>query len=175
MKSKTTAIIISLSIAFCCHSQNITPSIINSSGGFSQQGYYQFEWSIGELALVNEMKNNINGVVVTNGFLQPYLLYPNSYNPNQQFGAEEIKVFPNPASSYVEVDFLTKGKGSMGLALFNDVGQKLYSKQFYSDGLDRIERIPVSYLTGGVYILHVELKSGNFVTKQGNYKIIKAD
>jgi hypothetical protein len=146
--------------------------VINSSGGSSQQGYYQFEWSIGELALVNEMKNDI---VVTNGFLQPYLLYPGDHNTNQSFSAEEIKVFPNPASRYVEIDFLTKQTGIMNLSFYDGLGQKIYSKKFYSFGLDRIERIEVSHLPAGPYMLHIALDAGSFVIKNGIYKIIKAE
>src|SRR5260370_41901118 len=107
MKNKITTIIVFF-ISLSCFSQSVTPSVINVSGGSSQKGYYQFEWSVGEMSLVNEMESRPNMFVVTNGFLQSYLLHPGTNNPNDQLGADEIKVFPTPASSYVEVDLFTR-------------------------------------------------------------------
>jgi len=58
MKNKITVIIVFFFISISCFSQRITPSVINVSGGVSQQGYYQFEWSVGEMSLVNQMESN---------------------------------------------------------------------------------------------------------------------
>lgn len=154
--------------------QSITPSVLNSSGGSFQSGYYQLEWSIGELALIGEMTSSNNSYVITNGFIQSFTQYPEKNNTNNIFGKDEIKVFPNPATSYVEINFLTKQQGRITLSFYDGSGRKVYAvtDSYYGNGL--IKRIPVSQLPNEVYMLHVELDPNpGSVAKKGVYKIIK--
>ena len=72
--------------------QSIRPSVINTSGGSFQSGYYQLEWSIGELALIGEMTSSNNSLVITNGFIQPFIQYPATNNTNNVFGNDEIRM-----------------------------------------------------------------------------------
>ena len=174
MKNKITVIIVFLFISISCFSQSITPAVLNVAGGSSQKGYYQFEWSVGEMSLITQMESRPNLFVLTNGFLQPYILNPAVNNLNNQFGADEIKVFPNPASTYVEVDLFTKQQGQLKLSFYNVIGQKIYSTELHAFGVDLIQRIPVNAFNGGTYLLEVELEADpNFVSKKGIYKVIK--
>jgi hypothetical protein len=173
MKNKVTTIIVFF-ISLSCFSQSITPAVTNVSGGNAKNGYYQFEWSVGEMSLTNEMTSTTN-LLVTNGFLQPYLLHPWANNPNDEFTSEEIRVFPNPASSYVEINLLTRIKGKLYLSFFDAVGRKIYSTRSSVDGVDLIKKIPVSHFAAGSYLLRIELNADPyFLSKQGVYKIIKA-
>ena len=173
MKNKITVIVVFF-ISISCFSQRITPSVINVSGGASQQGYYQFEWSVGEMSLVNQMESRPNLFVLTNGFLQPYTIHEGVNYSNNQFGADELKVFPTPASSFVEVNLFTKQQGRLKISFYNDMGQKVYSTELQTYGVDLIQRIPVNRFAQGTYLLHVELDADpNFVSKKGVYKIIK--
>ncbi len=56
MKNKATTIVFFLSLS--CFSQTIIASIINIFDCSSQKGFSQFEWSVGEMALINEMPGN---------------------------------------------------------------------------------------------------------------------
>jgi len=128
------------------------------------------------MSLVNEMKSGPDVLVITNGFLQPYLLNPGTNNTNDQFGADEIKVFPTPASSYVEVDLFTHQQGQLRISFFNGLGQKIYSTELRSYGVDLIQKIPVDHLPAGTYVLYVQLDAKfGFASKTGAYKIIKID
>ena len=98
--------------------QDYKQSVINSSGGTSSQGYYQFEWNVGEMALINQMSDANEKIIVTNGFLQPYLLYPSRNNTNEAFDADEVKIFPNPATQYIEINFFTKQKRQTNYPFF---------------------------------------------------------
>lgn len=166
-----------LIIFFCCfriNSQVVAPSVTNTAGGNFQSGYYQFEWSIGELALVGDMTSSNNSFVITNGFIQSHVQYPSGNNTNNIFGNDEIKVFPNPATSYVEINFLTKQKGRITISFYDGAGKKVYitSDSYYGVGL--IKRIPVSHLPNEVYMLHIDLDPyPGYATKKGIYKIIK--
>jgi hypothetical protein len=177
MKNKITTIIVFF-ISLSCFSQSIsiTPSVINVSGGNSKKGYYQFEWSVGEMSLINEMESRPNKLVVTNGFLQSYLLNPGTNNTDHQFGVDEIRVFPNPASSYVEINFFTRQQGKLRIGFYDGLGQKISSLELHTYGIDLIQRIPVNHLPVGTYVLRIELDADmGYVSKKGMYKIIKID
>lgn len=168
------ALIVALLFHLTSIAQSNAPAVINSSGGSAKSGYFQFEWSVGELALVNQMAGGNNTLVVTNGFLQPYIHYPAANNPGNAFGIEEIKVFPVPASTYLEINFSTKQKGKLKLQLFDAGGKKVFGKELQSNGVDLIERIPMSQFASGVYALQVELDAeAGFISKKGLYKISK--
>jgi len=159
---------------FHCSAQSIAPAVINTGGGSFKSGYYQFEWSIGELALVGEMKSSNNSLVITNGFIQPFIQYPATNNTNNIFANDEIKVFPNPASSYVEINFFTKQMGRITLSFYDGSGRKILSVADSYYGVGLIKRIPVSQLPNEVYMLHVDLDPyPGYSSKKGIYKIIK--
>jgi hypothetical protein len=154
---KTITTVLVFFFFYCSNAQSIAHSVINAGGGTFQSGYYQFEWSIGELALVGEMKSSNNSLVITNGFIQPYIQYPATNNTNNIFGRDEIKVFPNPASSYVEINFFTKQMGRITLSFYDGSGRKILSVADSYYGVGLIKRIPVSQLPNEVYMLHVDL------------------
>ena len=170
-------IFILLIIIFLCsqiNSQVAAPSVVNTAGGSIQSGYYQYEWSIGELALVGDMTSSNNSFVITNGFIQSHIQYPFGNNTNNLFASDEIKIFPNPATSYVEINFLSKQKGRITITFYDGAGKKVYttSETYYGVGL--IKRIPVSHLPNEVYMLHIDLDPfPGFNAKKGIYKIIK--
>jgi hypothetical protein len=173
MKNTITLVIVFF-LFFNCHSQTIAPSVINSNGGSFQSGYYQLEWSIGELALVGEMSSANNSLVITNGFIQPFVQFPATNNTNNVFGNDEIKIFPNPASSYVEINFFTKQKGRITLSFYDGSGKKILTTSDWYYGVGLIKRIPVSQLPNEVYMLHVDLDPyPGYSSKKGAYKIIK--
>src|SRR4030095_2091512 len=126
MKRTITLTVLFFSL-FYCSAQSIAPSVFNTAGGSFQSGYYQFEWSIGELALVGEMNSSNNSLIITNGFIQPFIQYLANYNTDNIFGNDEIKIFPNPASSYVEINFLTKQRGRITLSFYDAAGKKVYT------------------------------------------------
>jgi hypothetical protein len=174
MKNATT-IIVGILISTICDAQSISSSVINVSGGSSKNGYYQFEWSIGEMALVSQMQSG-NQLIVSNGFLQPYILFPGTFYGPGQFAAEEIKVFPNPASRFVEINFFTKQKGAVTLGFYDMLGKKVYAHQITSNGVDLIHRIPLTNLPGGSYLLQVTLDADpGYLSKHGAYKILKIE
>jgi hypothetical protein len=175
MKNTTTCVLLLLLSYIAC-SQNNKQAVINASGGFFQQGYYQFEWSVGEMSLVNQMNDATNKLTVTNGFIQPHILYPARNNDQQPFDANEIRIFPNPATSYVEINLSTKQKGRLSIYFYDVLGKKVYVKELTGNGVDLIERIPVTGLPQGVYILHIELvPDPGSVSKKADFKVVKTE
>ena len=173
MKNRVT-VFIALFICVQSWSQASRHAVINSAGGSSNNGYYQFEWSVGEAALIDQMNAANNSLTLTNGFIQPYMLFPGIINTHSKFGAEEIRIFPNPSTKYVEVNISTKQKGLISIVLFDMIGHNIYSKELDGFGVDIIERIPLEHLAQGSYSLYVALKPlEGSVAKSSSYTIIR--
>lgn len=172
------------------HSQSITPYINNSIGGSFKVDHKDFyvDWNVGEMTLVNTMTSSgyYGLYVLTNGLLQPesdngkhggdgdddkYIT-----DTKLNFTTSDIKVFPNPAVNYVEVDFFINETGKVRLSLFNTMGEQVYTKEIFISGKSRTERIPMGGYTQGAYMLYIQMETtaGN-TKKQGVFKIVKTN
>lgn len=189
-------ILISLAVVCCITTsalaQSITPSVINAAGTtfkVPSQNFY-IDWSIAEMTLVNTMKPPAphHGLyVITNGYLQPDKKEEGDDDDDDDdeedddkiittlgFTSNEIKVFPNPTIDHVEVHFFMAGTGKARLTLFNNVGQLVYSKELTIYNKGSMEKISMTRLTPGTYMLHIMVNDNNNSNKkQGSYKIIK--
>jgi len=171
---KNLLLIVLLCTGIGMRAQNSMQSAMNVTGGSFQQGYYQFEWSVGETALVDMMEEPSRKWVLTNGFLQPYLLYPANNNQSHWFESNEIRIFPNPSTEYVELNLNTKHSGSLSLQLYSATGQIVFNKDMQLFGVDLVERIPLTTLCAGVYLLQIDLHAvEGSVSKKSTYKIVK--
>lgn len=131
------------------------------------------------MSLVNQMQSSANNFILTNGFLQPYSLFPIANFPAAVFAPAEIKVFPNPARDFVEIDFFMKQQGRLGLRLLDAAGQVVYSNAVNYYGLDLVHKIQVKQFSSGTYFLHVTLQGfGPYLStfrtvRKGVYRIVK--
>ena len=77
--------------------QNLSPMVVNASGGVIQNSSYSLEWSLGELA-VSTLSSPAN--LLTQGFLQPIAT---TVGTNDLFDESRILVFPNPVSDWLNI------------------------------------------------------------------------
>lgn len=82
-----------LFILFCnaAHAQQITPDVVNATGGAAVIGTTVVEWNVGE-SIVASMQAN-NGVSITSGQLQPTEIIT-AIRENEWI---EVSVYPNPS------------------------------------------------------------------------------
>ena len=127
------------------------------------------------MSLVNQMESG-NLLIVSNGFLQPYILFPVTFYVREEFAAEEIKILPNPASSFLEINFFTKQRGRVTFGFYDLLGRQVYAQQITCNGVDLIHRIPLTNLPGGAYVLRIILDADlGYLSKHGSYKILKIE
>jgi len=170
---KTLALAALILLTATVRSQSISSYVINSSGNHYSQGYYNIDWSIGELALVGSMVNN-EGLIVTNGFLQPNLSDHADSNSRRQFTSDEITIMPNPTHGRIEVNFSTQQKGTLKLFLYDANGKLLTTDRLLNSGILISKFIDLTSFTSGTYFLKIELNAfAGSVSKTGSYKIIK--
>lgn len=77
--------------------QNLSPTVVNTSGGVIQNSSHSLEWSLGELA-VSTLTSPAN--LLTQGFLQPNVT---TVGTEDLFDESQLAVFPNPVSDWLNL------------------------------------------------------------------------
>lgn len=132
------------------------------------------DWSVGEQPLIHKMEAANSSLIVTNGFLQPYVHDLDDPRWENLFTYDEVRILPNPTRGIVEVNFLTKQKGKVEMRLHDRMGKLRYSKTVQVYGYGLFERINMTGFVSGAYLLRVELiPDPGYVRKVGAYTIIK--
>ena len=155
-------------------SQTISPAVVNSTGGSFSNNSYSLDWSIGEMALVNEFRPLNSTYVFTNGFLQPSGWLPRP--TGRRFADYEINILPNPTRGILQINFQTLETGQMRFVLHDINGQALYTKEFVATGGFYSEKINMTGLSNGTYTLYIVLTTSSSEPLRnitGTYKIIK--
>lgn len=141
------------SVAF---TQRFTPTVFNAGGGSYNDPYSYvryFEWSIGELALINTDSSADGSVVVYQGVLQPCTEKPGNTPASVDFEAGDFKLFPDPTTGKFEIDFFVRDNGTLYLELTNVLGQVLERRSKHYYGCCLVEHYDISHLPSGVYFV----------------------
>jgi hypothetical protein len=167
-------------------SQNINngiiPAVMNTAGGSydNPASYYRYEWSFGELLLIQSMAPNDSSVLLTQGVLQP-CTDKVGYSPYTVFfEAGDYKIFPNPTPGKFELDFFVTTPGRMSLQLIDATGRILEKRSYYYDGCCRIEYFDLSKYPDGLYFVVADLRpdkprpgDGLEVIRHSGLKVVK--
>lgn len=158
--------LIALLFPFCLSAQQV----VNVGGGSATSGYYRFDWSIGELCLIDSY--NQTNFILENGFLHPGTERPGS-NGNSFFAKGDIMIFPNPAYVNAEINITVPQGGVVNLQLVDVLGRIVLSKQFNYNGVGHIEKLDVQRFRAGTYFVHLLLTpvDPNQSQRKGVYKL----
>jgi hypothetical protein len=172
-KNRISLIIPLLLFSLFSTAQSIYPSTVNATGQSSSFGNFRFEWSVGESAAINTMSSS--NLLVTNGLLQYYVENQPDHNIIANWLPSEVTVYPNPVRNILEINILHSIVGKEKIELFDIKGGKLMEKQFEYTGMGVLEKLNLSGLTAGQYILSIQQISPitGRVFKKGTYKILK--
>lgn len=152
-------------IALAAAAQRITPQVFNSGGGsYINNGHYvrYFDWSIGELALINTVATPDSTILVTQGFLQAGTEKPGFTPFYRDFRPEDYKLFPNPTSGKFEINFFLNDQGTLDLELTDAAGRILNRRSFPYGLRTRIVQYDISHLPAGVYFITATLRPDPF-------------
>lgn len=152
--------------------QSITPATLNVAGNTFQNSVYQFEWSFGEMAVIETFRGN-NTSIITSGVLQPVTMVVEPSSFFSYWLSDEVKLFPNPTNGMLNVNILATTPGQMNILLTSANGQLLANKSFYYNGLGRIEQFNLAKYAAGQYIVSIELKPPLSGIKKSGFKITK--
>ena len=153
-------------------SQGIAPNVLNMGGGYLNNGYYQYEYSVGEMAAIETMI--VPGNIITNGFLQPLTDRPFGNNTSSSWSNDEIKIFPVPTRGRIEIDILSKQKGKITMRLSDASGKIIRNEVFDYAGLGQIVIWDLTSVASANYFLSIVLDPlPGSVNKNGAFKILK--
>ena len=141
-------------LPFCAGAQQAAPAIVNVSGGSAVAGYYRFDWSVGELCLVDSY--NQPNFILENGFLHPGTERPGG-NSNNFFAKGDIMIFPNPAYANAELNITVQQAGMVNMQIIDVLGRVVLSKQINYNGVGLIEKLDVLRYRAGTYFVHLLL------------------
>ncbi len=136
--------------------QSVTPSITNAGGGSHVDPYSYlryFDWSIGELTLIDTKASADSSIFVYQGVLQPCTEKPGNSPLTADFDNGDFKLFPNPTVGNFEINFFVRANGTMHLDLTNAMGQTMERRSFRYYGCCHIEHYDISHLPAGVYFI----------------------
>ena len=173
IKKMTVAGLLLIGISTQSAAQADMQQVINTTGGTSESGAFSLDWSIGELALVNEMDAPNDKFRLTNGFLQPYSIH--GYHKEKSFfERSDIKVYPNPTKDMVEIDFMTSQKGKISVTIVNDAGRTVFKEELAYNGLGQLYRVHLKNFPAAVYTFYVYLDPlEGQVRKSGAFRVMK--
>lgn len=170
-------------VAFQSRGQTIRPFILNSAGGVynDPNAYYRFDWSVGEMTLVNTMAPSDSSLLFTNGLLQPLTEFIGNSHLSLLFAPGEYRLFPNPTSGRFELDFFIRETGFMQLQLTDNNGKVLEKREFDYNNCCRIHYFDLTRYPSGTYFVVARLspdrkRSDNkSVIRHSGFRVIKID
>lgn len=162
--------------------QSVGPSVLNTAGGTydNPSSYHRFEWSLGELVLINTFAPPDSSVIVTQGVLQPCTDKPGNSPLTLLFDKGDYRVFPNPTTGPFEVNFFVRETGRMNLQLVDATGRVLQQRSYQYNGCCRIDLFDLSSAPNGVYMVTAELKPDRRrpgdnleIIRRGAFRVVK--
>lgn len=145
-------------------------STLNAMGGSAIIAGKSHEWSVGEISLVNTFTTST--IIVTQGVLQPYGRGTNDV-PATSTLASDLKVFPNPSSSVITVQYNAPRDGSITLRLMDLTGKVISEQKVDIKAGMNTPQVDVSTLAAATYMLQVALYNNSTLAEATSFKIQK--
>jgi hypothetical protein len=136
--------------------------VIASAGGYNVYGGFSISWTLGE-TIIPTFKSQDGALTLTHGFQQNLIVTAIEENLNDMVN---IKIFPNPTSDNVNIQFEKPNNEEIDLTILDSQGKLLRSEIIESSMVEKqinLQNIPV-----GIYFLR--LKRGKLVNV---YKVVK--
>lgn len=166
---KRTFILISVFASLAGLQSAKAQTVLNATGGTRTIGTRVFDWSVGEMALVNT--STTSKIIATQGLLQ------NNIMIKQGVGGTDIgnklAVFPNPASSVVNLRYTSATSGELNYRLMDIVGRVLITNSAdISNGVTNLQ-LSIADLAAASYMLEVSFSVNGTTVDRTSYKIEK--
>ncbi len=169
MKRSRLLILAMLLMVIGAQAQSVRPSAINATGGAKIIGSNDFEWSVGEMTLVSTFTTP--SVIVTQGVLQPGDVTLGV--PATGDLSKALRVFPNPATDYVNVQYTSPANGTLSCRLFDVAGKDISSQNITVAGGHAAGQIDIRSLAAATYMLEVTFLPDSGSPEISAYKIQK--
>ncbi len=137
---------------------------INPSGG---EYTYYWEHNGATTSFVDSLEAGVYYVDITNQYgctYHQWVVVDELTSTTSALSASVIKIFPNPASSEMTIDFSIASNEKVKLQLFNTVGQLVYSNTRQMGATGQVKFDTQSY-ESGMYVLQIKHKESIYTKK----------
>lgn len=134
-----------------CQAQVTHSATINAAGGSAQLSGNTYEWSIGEMTLVNTAATA--NLVVTQGLLQPVLNTTNIKQP--ELTVDQLKVYPNPTKDIVFIKPNLKPNTSLIILVYDISGRAFLRSELVLKEGTEVQIIDLGTYAAGNYLLDI--------------------
>lgn len=124
--------------------------VIGAAGNAVITPTQRWAFTVGEVA-IQTLTDTMLQVTVTQGFHQPELCTVVSTD-SPEIDRLQIQVYPNPASTYWQIDYTQLDNSGLQYAVLNTLGQTLVARRLTKDGTTRID---CAGWQPGIYLLLV--------------------
>jgi hypothetical protein len=148
-------------------SQSLSPEVISTAGDYFVGTNASVSWTLGETVIETYTSS---GTILTQGFQQlSYTIVsidepPISKNANNG----HINVYPNPATDFINVDFIDITHSGVMAQMYDLQGKKMMEEQMQTNPAHR--QLDLSKIAKGSYILRFTDPNGIFIK---SFKVVK--
>ncbi len=169
MKRSIIVILLVMAGAINIRAQGIGPSALNATGGTALIGGSEFDWSVGEMTMVSTFTTP--NVIITQGVLQPSDAMVSV--PDTKSLSKLLKVFPNPATDIVNLQYTSSNDGTLSYRLLDMAGKEISSQRIVVASGHANGQVDVKPLAVATYMLEVTIVPENGAPETMSYKIQK--
>lgn len=155
-------IIITLFFSVQLMAQSLKQEVIASAGGYNVNGNFTISWTLGE-TIIPTFTSQDGTLILTHGFQQNLII--TAINENLDTPVK-VKIYPNPASSIVTIQFEAATDKEILLYILDTQGKLIKTDRIEESTLEK--NIDLEDLPSGVYYLR--MIKGNMVNV---YKVVK--
>ncbi|MCW3121086.1 MAG: hypothetical protein JWQ38_578 [Flavipsychrobacter sp.] len=145
-------------------------STLNACGNTAIIGGNELEWSVGEMTMVSTF--TAPGIIVTQGVLQPSNHDGLGINKYEAL-SKQLEVFPNPATSVVNIRYSGSATGTFTYQLRDMSGKSIAKQTTTLTPGNNVQQVNIAALPCATYMLEVMIGSGDESTTSVPYKIQK--
>jgi hypothetical protein len=150
--------------AMPARAQSIGPATLNAAGNSAVVAGNMYEWSVGEMTLVNTAAGS--NVVVTQGLLQPVEDQGLSIK-NRDWFKQHFRLYPNPASQVINLGSTLQQGGKLTLRVTDIVGREMQRKEYELPAGSFETAVDITSLLNGNYLLEML-----FVNSKSHYNMV---
>jgi len=149
--------------------QSIGPSTLNATGGTAIAGGNTYDWSVGEMTMVSTFTGST--VIVTQGLLQPDSLHSSGVPSTALL--QHLQVFPNPASSLLNLQMTASAAGTLSYRLMDMAGKVIITSTAKLPQGTTTQQIDISRIAAASYMLEVYYTTNGDNVETNSFKIEK--
>ena len=148
--------------AISAAAQNLSPTVISSSGGSGSADGTSLSWTTGELI---SQTFSADTLMLTQGFQQGEITVATAANELHGLSID-VKVYPNPVRNMLNIDFKGMTDHTARVKLMNLNGKVIFTREINDPS--NIKRINLNGNTSGTYMLEVSING-----RSKTFKIVK--